>query len=186
MTSTKKTFQSIQRRSQEVNVEQADFNAVFTSAKTVIIVLTAREACFISSVFPLKKQRKRYGAIKWEKLKEKTAFVLLKRRKYVTHTLIMRMSVLKVPGGSRWKLMEDAKPIKDNFSTPRMKRKPPLFRCKELKPKRLRFGEKNECSSVCHQPKSLFQISLLVVKASTSAVRRENIRLKTELKLKMN
>ena len=52
MTSTKKTFQSIQRRSQEVNVVQADFNAVFTSAKTVIIVLTAREACFISSVLP--------------------------------------------------------------------------------------------------------------------------------------
>ena len=54
MTSTKKTFQSIQRRSQEVNVVQADFNAILTSAKfkTVIIVLTAREACFISSVFP--------------------------------------------------------------------------------------------------------------------------------------
>ena len=61
MTSTKKTFQSIQRRSQEVNVVQADFNAVFTSAKTVIIVLTAREACFISSVFPWKTQRKWYG-----------------------------------------------------------------------------------------------------------------------------
>ena len=129
---------------------------------------------------PLKTQRKRCSAIKWEKLKEKTAFVF-KTRKYVTHTLIMRMSVLKVPGGSRWKLMEDAKPIKDNFSTPLMKRKPPFFRCKELNPKRLRFGE-NECSSVCHQPKSLFETSLLVVKASTSAVRRENIRLKTELK----
>ena len=42
--------------------------------------------------------------------------------------------------------------------------------------------DKNECSSVCHQPKSVFETSLLVVKASTSAVRRENIRLKTELK----
>ncbi|KAK2555753.1 hypothetical protein P5673_022333 [Acropora cervicornis] len=48
----KKTFQSIQRRSQEVNVVQVDFNAVLTSAKMVIIVLTAREACFISSLFP--------------------------------------------------------------------------------------------------------------------------------------
>ena len=53
MTSTKKTFQSIRQRSQEVNVVQADFNAVLTSAKTVIIVLTTREACFISSVSPL-------------------------------------------------------------------------------------------------------------------------------------
>ena len=42
--------------------------------------------------------------------------------------------------------------------------------------------DKNECSSVCHQPKSVFETSLLVVKASTFAVRRENIRLKTELK----
>ena len=63
-----------------------------------------------------------------------------------------------------------------------MKRKPLLFRCKELKPKRLRFGEKNKCSSVClHQPKSLFKTSHLVVKASTSAIRRENIRLNTKL-----
>ena len=62
-----------------------------------------------------------------------------------------------------------------------MKQKPPLFRCKELKPKRLRLGEKNECSSVClHQPKSHFE-TLLVVKDSTSAIRRENIWLKTEL-----
>ena len=89
---------------------------------------------------------------------------------------------MKVPGGSRWKLREDAKPIKQNFSTPQMKRKPPLFRCEKLKPKRLRFAEKNECSPVClHQPKSLFETSLLVVKASTSATRRDNIRLKTEL-----
>ena len=101
---------------------------------------------------------------------------------------------MKVPGGSRWKLREDAKPMKHNFSMPGMKRKPPLFRCEKLKPKpplfrceklkpkRLRFGEKNECSPVClRQPKSLFETSLLVVKASTSTIRRENIRLKTEL-----
>ena len=49
--------------------------------------------------------------------------------------------------------------------------------------RRKRFGEKNECSSVCfiHQPKSLFEISLLLVRDSTSTIRRENIRLKTEL-----
>ena len=52
MTLIKETLQSIQRRSHEVNVAQADFKAVFTSAKTVM--LTAREACFISSVFPEK------------------------------------------------------------------------------------------------------------------------------------
>ena len=47
----------------------------------------------------------------------------------------------------------------------------------------LRFGEKNECSSVwLHQPKSLFETCLLVVKDST--IRRENIRLKTELEKK--
>ena len=57
-----------------------------------------------------------------------------------------------------------------------------MLRCKELKPKRLRFGEKNKCSSVClHQPKSLFETSLLVVKASSSAIRRENIPLNTKL-----
>ena len=89
---------------------------------------------------------------------------------------------MKVPGGSRWKLKEDAKPVKHNFSTPRMKRKPLLFRCKELKPKRSRFGAKNKCSSVyLHQLKSLLRFFFLVVKASTSAIRRENIRLKTEL-----
>ena len=64
-----------------------------------------------------------------------------------------------------------------------MKRKPPLFRCGKLKPKRLRFGEKNECCRFfLHQPKSPFESSLVVVKASTSAIRRENIRLKIELK----
>ena len=58
----------------------------------------------------------------------------------------------------------------------------PLFRCKELKPKRLRFGEKNKCSSVClYKPKALFETFQLVVKDSTSAIRRENIWLKTEL-----
>ena len=47
---------------------------------------------------------------------------------------------------------------------------------------RKRFGEKNECSLVwLHQPKSLFETSLLVVKDSTSAIRRKKIRLKTEL-----
>ena len=63
-----------------------------------------------------------------------------------------------------------------------MKRKPLVLRCKELKPKRLRFGEKNKCSSFClHEPKSLFETSLLVVKASSSAIRREKIRLNTKL-----
>ena len=63
-----------------------------------------------------------------------------------------------------------------------MKRKPLVLRYKELKPKRLRFGEKNKCSSFClHQPKSLFETSLLVVKASSSAIRRENIPLNTKL-----
>jgi len=86
------------------------------------------------------------------------------------------------PQGILLEVAPDTKPIKHNFSTPRMKRKLPLFRCKELKQKSLRFGEKNECSSVClHQPKLLFESSLLVVEASTSAIRRENIWLKTEL-----
>ena len=51
MASTVKTFQSMQRKSHEFNGAQADFNAVFTSAKTVIILLTAREACFILQCF---------------------------------------------------------------------------------------------------------------------------------------
>ena len=94
----------------------------------------------------------------------------------VWHAHLNNEDVLKVPGASRCKLKEDAKPIKHHFSTPRVKRKPLLFRCKELKPKRLRFGEKKKCSSVClHQTKSLFETSLLVMKASTSAIRRENI-----------
>ena len=59
MTLTKKTFQSMQRRSHEFNVAQANFNAVFTSAKTVIIVLTEREACFILQCCP-EKHRENY------------------------------------------------------------------------------------------------------------------------------
>ena len=115
------------------------------------------------------------------KVEGKDGFRVTKNTK-VCHAPFNNEDVLKVPGGSLWKLREDAKPIKDDFSTPRMKQKPPLFRCKELKPKRLRFGEKNECSSVClHQPKPFFETSLLVVKDSTSAIRCENIRLKTEL-----
>ena len=95
---------------------------------------------------------------KMGKVEGKDGFRVTKNTK-VCHAHFNNEDVLKVPGGSRWKLREDAKPIKDNFWTPRMKRKPPLFRCKELKPKRLRFGEKNECSSVClHQPKSLLRL----------------------------
>ena len=61
MTLTKKTFQSMQRRSREFNAAQADFNAVFTSAKTVIIVLTAREACFILQCCPEKPRENDMG-----------------------------------------------------------------------------------------------------------------------------
>ena len=54
------------------------------------------------------------------------------------------------------------------------------------KSQRKRFGEKNECSLVwLHQPKSLFETSLLIVKDSTSAIRRKKIRLeKTKDELK--
>ena len=54
MTSTKKRFQSMQRRSHEFKVAQADFNAVLTTAKSVIIVLKASQACFILQCSPEK------------------------------------------------------------------------------------------------------------------------------------
>jgi len=149
MTSTKKIYQSLQRRSQEVNVAQVDFNVVFTSAKTGIILLTAREPYLI----PLKNPEKTIWCNKMGKVEGKDGFRVTKNTK-VCHVHFKNEDVLKVPGGSRWKLREGSRPIKHNFSTPRMKGKPPLFRCEKLKPKRLRFDEKNEYSPVClHQPK---------------------------------
>mgnify|MGYP000223533919 CR=1 FL=1 len=111
MTLTKKTFQSTQRRSQEVNVVQGDFHAVFTSAKTVIIVLTAREACFISSV---KNPEKTIWCNKLGKVEGKDGFRVTKNTK-VCHAHFNNEDVLKVPGGYRWNLREDAKPIKDIY-----------------------------------------------------------------------
>ena len=77
MTLTKKTFQSMQPRSREFNVAQADFNAVFTRAKTAIIVLTAREACFILQCCP-ENPRENDMVHEMGKVEGKTAFVLLK------------------------------------------------------------------------------------------------------------
>ena len=77
MTLTKKTFQSMQRRSHEFNVAQANFNAVFYKCQNSYYCADGKRSMFHSSMLPWKTQRKLYGAIKWQKLKEKTAFELL-------------------------------------------------------------------------------------------------------------
>ena len=62
MTSTKKTFQSIKRRSQEVNVVQADLNAILTSAKTVNdFCADGKRSMFHFFSVPLKNPEKRFG-----------------------------------------------------------------------------------------------------------------------------
>ena len=77
------------------------------------------------------------------KVEGKDGFRVTKNTK-VCHAHFKNEDVLKVARGSRWKLKEDAKPMKHNISTPQMKRKPLLFRCKELKPKKVKVWREEQ------------------------------------------
>ena len=80
----------------------------------VIIVLTARETCFISSLLPENPEKTIIWSNKMGKVEGKDGFRVTKNTK-VCHAHFNNEDVLKVPGASRWKLREDANPIKDDF-----------------------------------------------------------------------
>ena len=108
------------------------------------------------------------------KMEGKDGFVVTPNTK-ICHEHFQSNDVLKVPGGTRWRLKENAIPVKagQRFVDER-KRKPPAPRTETI-------VKKTKITSILYQPKSLLSSALAVVNKAYMAMVHENRKIKTKL-----